>query len=128
MMLDVMPRKISAEFSTFESFAPVMESFLSWCEDVGYMTHTRKLRDHIHEMAPEMISRSQDTENWGMAKSMMMGFSKTHLTHSDHEEDCEYCGKSETYRRENEKIGRNDPCSCGSGKKYKKCCLLSNIL
>lgn len=21
------------------------------------------------------------------------------------------------------KIGRNDPCSCGSGKKYKKCCM-----
>ena len=21
-----------------------------------------------------------------------------------------------------EKIGRNDPCPCGSGKKYKKCC------
>jgi len=21
------------------------------------------------------------------------------------------------------KIGRNDPCLCGSGKKYKKCCL-----
>jgi len=20
------------------------------------------------------------------------------------------------------KIGRNDPCSCGSGKKYKNCC------
>lgn len=20
-------------------------------------------------------------------------------------------------------IGRNDPCPCGSGKKYKKCCL-----
>ena len=20
------------------------------------------------------------------------------------------------------KIGRNDPCPCGSGKKYKKCC------
>lgn len=26
------------------------------------------------------------------------------------------------YRRENGKIGRNDPCACGSGKKYKKCC------
>lgn len=23
----------------------------------------------------------------------------------------------------NEKIGRNDPCPCGSGKKYKKCCM-----
>ncbi len=21
------------------------------------------------------------------------------------------------------KIGRNDPCPCGSGKKYKKCCM-----
>jgi len=24
------------------------------------------------------------------------------------------------------KIGRNDPCPCGSGKKYKKCCLSQN--
>lgn len=23
------------------------------------------------------------------------------------------------------RIGRNDPCPCGSGKKYKKCCLRS---
>ena len=30
--------------------------------------------------------------------------------------------KVETVRREEPKIGRNDPCSCGSGKKYKKCC------
>ena len=27
-----------------------------------------------------------------------------------------------TYQREAPKIGRNDPCPCGSGKKYKKCC------
>lgn len=26
------------------------------------------------------------------------------------------------YRRDAPKIGRNDPCPCGSGKKYKKCC------
>lgn len=25
-------------------------------------------------------------------------------------------------RREKQKVGRNDPCPCGSGKKYKKCC------
>jgi preprotein translocase subunit SecA len=30
--------------------------------------------------------------------------------------------KVETVRREEPKIGRNDPCPCGSGKKYKKCC------
>ena len=29
--------------------------------------------------------------------------------------------KSITVKREGEKVGRNDPCPCGSGKKYKKC-------
>jgi preprotein translocase subunit SecA len=28
----------------------------------------------------------------------------------------------ETVRRRTRKVGRNDPCPCGSGKKYKKCC------
>ncbi|HMN44165.1 MAG TPA: SEC-C metal-binding domain-containing protein [Povalibacter sp.] len=28
-----------------------------------------------------------------------------------------------TYVRESPKVGRNDPCPCGSGRKYKKCCL-----
>ncbi len=27
-----------------------------------------------------------------------------------------------TYRRQGEKVGRNDDCPCGSGKKHKKCC------
>ncbi len=30
--------------------------------------------------------------------------------------------KISQFRREQTKIGRNDPCRCGSGKKYKKCC------
>jgi hypothetical protein len=25
------------------------------------------------------------------------------------------------------KVGRNDPCPCGSGKKFKKCCLASSL-
>ncbi len=28
----------------------------------------------------------------------------------------------QTIKREGDKVGRNDPCPCGSGKKYKKCC------
>jgi preprotein translocase subunit SecA len=31
-------------------------------------------------------------------------------------------GKPTTVRREGRKIGRNEPCPCGSGKKYKRCC------
>ena len=29
---------------------------------------------------------------------------------------------SKTVRNEEVKVGRNEPCPCGSGKKYKKCC------
>jgi SEC-C motif-containing protein len=30
--------------------------------------------------------------------------------------------KPETVKKEGPEVGRNDPCPCGSGKKYKKCC------
>lgn len=37
-----------------------------------------------------------------------------------------YAGQVElpgqTIRREAPKVGRNDPCPCGSGRKFKKCC------
>ncbi|MGI5950140.1 preprotein translocase subunit SecA, partial [Peptoniphilus sp.] len=31
-------------------------------------------------------------------------------------------GKQKPYVRKKKKVGRNDPCPCGSGKKYKNCC------
>jgi SEC-C motif domain protein len=33
----------------------------------------------------------------------------------------------ETVVRKGEKVGRNDPCTCGSGKKFKKCCGSSSL-
>jgi uncharacterized protein YchJ len=41
-----------------------------------------------------------------------------------HGPDCDHDHHHEPmtpYRREEPKVGRNDPCFCGSGKKYKKC-------
>ena len=32
-------------------------------------------------------------------------------------------GKAPDLTRRAEKLGRNDPCPCGSGRKYKQCCL-----
>ncbi len=39
----------------------------------------------------------------------------------DFEEE-DYFEPQQPYVREQPKTGRNDPCPCGSGKKYKKCC------
>ena len=34
----------------------------------------------------------------------------------------EQMAETSTVKRDTKKVGRNDPCPCGSGKKYKKCC------
>ena len=36
--------------------------------------------------------------------------------------------KVETIRNRGERVGRNDPCPCGSGKKYKNCCMKSSAV
>jgi uncharacterized protein YchJ len=38
-----------------------------------------------------------------------------------------FCGRlgHQTAKRPGQKINRNDPCPCGSGLKYKKCCLVN---
>jgi preprotein translocase subunit SecA len=56
--------------------------------------------DDLEELAP---SREQDLQ----------------LSHGDSDGAD---ARPKTVRRQSEKIGRNDPCPCGSGKKYKKCC------
>ena len=39
----------------------------------------------------------------------------------EHRGDSAEASKPVTVKREEKKVGRNDPCPCGSGKKYKKC-------
>jgi Protein of unknown function (DUF1186)/SEC-C motif len=46
----------------------------------------------------------QDTSDWGARTSLGM-----------------------PHREPLRKVGRNDPCPCGSGKKFKKCCLVSPV-
>jgi preprotein translocase subunit SecA len=44
-----------------------------------------------------------------------------HVHGPDCDHDHDHPPAVETWRREGPKLGRNDPCFCGSGKKYKKC-------
>ena len=46
-----------------------------------------------------------------------------HEHHHEHHDGC--CGHAEPILRDPLKVGRNDPCHCGSGKKFKKCCLVN---
>jgi preprotein translocase subunit SecA len=51
------------------------------------------------------------------------------LEHEDKSDQLQYSGggqeeasSNQPYRRKERKVGRNEPCPCGSGRKYKKCC------
>jgi SEC-C motif-containing protein len=47
------------------------------------------------------------------------------ISHFVREDDAWWYVEGESrqpFRRAGAKVGRNDPCPCGSGKKYKKCC------
>ncbi len=54
---------------------------------------------------------------------MSMDFEEKHDCGCDHHDD-DHTHEGGTYLRSTPKLGRNDPCVCGSGKKYKKCCLV----
>ena len=52
------------------------------------------------------------------------GFDSIGVTHQDFPGLPEFdYPQQETVVRSEPKVGRNEPCPCGSGKKYKKCCL-----
>lgn len=40
--------------------------------------------------------------------------------------DTSCCGPQAPAKRLSSKVGRNDPCPCESGKKFKKCCGLNS--
>lgn len=69
----------------------------------------RESLDH-HEVAQ---FRKTDSGQWLFVE----GDSHTHKEGEGHQHE-----KPQTVVRELPKIGRNDVCACGSGKKYKKCC------
>jgi preprotein translocase subunit SecA len=43
------------------------------------------------------------------------------VTYRHGNEEIDESEPAETYKRQQPKVGRNDPCPCGSGKKYKQC-------
>jgi preprotein translocase subunit SecA len=61
----------------------------------------------------------ETTSSYGVAENLAGGGSATAQAAEQPQGEA---AKPKTIVREAPKVGRNDPCPCGSGKKYKKCC------
>lgn len=46
---------------------------------------------------------------------------QAHVHGPDCDHDHDQAAEATPFRRETPKLGRNDPCFCGSGRKFKKC-------
>lgn len=81
-----------------------------------------KVRIQINPSVPRQENRPKQMEaSHASAKSSFNG-DEAHMQARSSSMQKAATGSGVTVRRVTEKVGRNDPCPCGSGKKYKNCC------
>jgi hypothetical protein len=89
----------------------MMADFLLFCQERGIQPDERMLDDpRVQKLQNEWKSTPREALN-GKTPAEMMAEGQGFMPE-----------KVETFRRMEPHVGRNDPCPCGSGKKYKKCC------
>ncbi|MBI5572192.1 MAG: preprotein translocase subunit SecA [Desulfomonile tiedjei] len=76
------------------------------------MSHRIK-EETVRNLYLVKIARQDDVEELNPARDQEMTLSRGEASTES---------RPKTVRRQQDKIGRNQPCPCGSGKKYKKCC------
>ncbi len=73
-----------------------------------------------HTIATQEVPAAFDLKR-GLESTLPEFLQTVRTGHNPHGHHHHHHGHQETVRREGPKVGRNDPCPCGSGKKYKKC-------
>lgn len=107
-------------FDMFESMInEIREETVTYCYSVTVETKTN--RQSVIEIGEEKKSEYIDD---GILAAMQGGAGEMP---EDGAEIPEREHKQETVRRDHPKVGRNDPCPCGSGKKYKNCCMQKDL-
>jgi preprotein translocase subunit SecA len=95
----------------YELFNGVMEAVRS--QTVSSLMRVRVMKQDDVDRLEEERRRKKEAE-----LEMIRNIAKEGDSDSD--------GDDKTIKRDGDKVGRNTPCPCGSGKKYKKCCGATN--
>ena len=100
-----------------------LDEELGSCLMILSFFYDRKLAEAYHQEVVKSGGQSLDEfaeKLLGMFEDAMRSYA--HLGRSILAALVEHSSPQGSYKREG-KVGRNDPCPCGSGKKYKHCCL-----
>ena len=129
--LETLPRKVSTDEIYFQSIAPVLCAFLAFAEERNLLKNAAALAKRVRAIDKQIVKNASDPEHWGISKSMVRAAEDAGVDVMDegelHQFVTRYNAETPSEPKDepvhvNQKIGRNEPCPCGSGKKYKKCC------
>lgn len=98
--------EVNANFST------VMSMF----DQLGIEFNSKHQRDQVKQLVRKLQDNVRLWTNKGHTNKELKSFGFNNTRSATHEKPAK-----------KKKLGRNDPCHCGSGKKYKKCCLDKEI-
>ncbi|MFP4026302.1 MAG: YecA family protein [Candidatus Brocadiia bacterium] len=144
ILLEIFPRKVTAREFTFERIVPVLRVFFPWLERESYIENAARLVEAVEENSDVVVEYGMDPGRWGMGKTVGMMALKEGVDMTDEQEREEFIarfnaslgtggtgipappptpgGAGAPMLSSSRDVGRNDPCPCGSGRKYKKCC------
>ncbi len=145
--VEVLPRKVSAERAFFEAVAPVLSAFFAFLAGTGHLPRARDLSEVAAALGDQIVAASADERNWGPAKAFIMAAEEAGVDTCDQQAMSQFLIEhnlrqlarlearrgapirsprprtpSEADPHSLPSPGRNDPCPCGSGRKFKKCC------
>jgi preprotein translocase subunit SecA len=98
---------------SFEMFTEMLESFKK-----STITMLSKVQFRFNDAEQSILNKHSQTETLNSVKPEFSGITnqpKQQISRRSQQP------KPETFVRDEEKVGRNQPCPCGSGKKFKHC-------
>ena len=132
--LSVLPQEVSNEFEKAISLNVIDKH---WTENINTLSHLREavmmrgyggqdpLRAYTMEgleMYENMLDKiDKDTTTFLMKAEIRQNIERKEVVKKQITNESD-SSVSKQPKKSKEKVGRNDPCTCGSGRKYKMCC------
>jgi len=135
-VFEYIPRKVSIESEQAASIVLELTLFWEYLDRVFELPDAKSIVEWLKMdgMVARLEAKLSDPANFGMAKSMFMSGTKAGYDMTSEKGMAEFTAAYNQSLRSDivsapaasvsgrQRIGRNDPCPCGSGKKFKRCC------
>lgn len=148
ILFEIFPRKVSVKSERAGEIVAELRAFWQYLKRTRSLENADAILGLLRdEDANYLESALSDTSNFGMAKSFVMSGQEAGFDMTDPDDVNRFMlvynaallekrasetpkaspspspQRPATIHRQSQRVGRNDPCPCGSGRKFKKCCM-----